>query len=34
MESGRRSHVGSNPTTYHFESMPFVKWFKVTYMSP
>ncbi|MPC34986.1 hypothetical protein E2C01_028393 [Portunus trituberculatus] len=23
-----------NPTTYRFEAMPFVKWFKVTYMSP
>ncbi|MPC90628.1 hypothetical protein E2C01_085625 [Portunus trituberculatus] len=23
-----------NPTTYRFEAMPFLEWFKVTYMSP
>ncbi|MPC79200.1 hypothetical protein E2C01_073715 [Portunus trituberculatus] len=27
----RRPRVGSNPTTYRFEAMPFVEWFKVTY---
>ncbi|MPC12652.1 hypothetical protein E2C01_005355 [Portunus trituberculatus] len=32
--SGKCPRVGSNPTTYLFETMPFVKWFKVTYMSP
>ncbi|MPC99639.1 hypothetical protein E2C01_095065 [Portunus trituberculatus] len=32
--TGRHPHVGSNPTTYHFEAMAFVEWFKVTYMSP
>ncbi|MPC08953.1 Sodium channel protein 60E [Portunus trituberculatus] len=32
--SDRRPCVGSNPTTYRFEAVPFVKWFKVTYMSP
>ncbi|MPC43894.1 hypothetical protein E2C01_037549 [Portunus trituberculatus] len=32
--SGRYPRVGSNPTTYRFEAMPFLKWFKVTYMSP
>ncbi|MPC99066.1 hypothetical protein E2C01_094461 [Portunus trituberculatus] len=31
--SGRRPRVGLNPTTYRFEAMPFVEWFKVTYMS-
>ncbi|MPC55977.1 hypothetical protein E2C01_049926 [Portunus trituberculatus] len=31
---GRRPRVGSNLTTYRFEGMPFVEWFKVTYMSP
>ncbi|MPC57794.1 hypothetical protein E2C01_051782 [Portunus trituberculatus] len=31
--SGRRPRVGSNPTTYRFEAMPFVEWFKVSYMS-
>ncbi|MPD01759.1 hypothetical protein E2C01_097302 [Portunus trituberculatus] len=31
--SGRRPRLGSNPTTYRFEAMPFVEWFKVTYMS-
>ncbi|MPC34149.1 hypothetical protein E2C01_027528 [Portunus trituberculatus] len=24
---GRCLHVGSNPTTYHSEPMPFVEWF-------
>ncbi|MPC13519.1 hypothetical protein E2C01_006256 [Portunus trituberculatus] len=32
--SSRRPRVDSNPTTYRFEAMPFVEWFKVTYMSP
>ncbi|MPC83667.1 hypothetical protein E2C01_078382 [Portunus trituberculatus] len=32
--SGRRPRVGSNPTTYRFEAVPFVEWFKVTYVSP
>ncbi|MPC56845.1 hypothetical protein E2C01_050811 [Portunus trituberculatus] len=31
--SGRRPRVGSNLASYHFEAMPFVEWFKVTYMS-
>ncbi|MPC83588.1 hypothetical protein E2C01_078300 [Portunus trituberculatus] len=30
---GSRPHVGSNPNTYHFETMAFVELFKVTYMS-
>ncbi|MPC28073.1 hypothetical protein E2C01_021267 [Portunus trituberculatus] len=30
MGSGRRPHVGLNPTTYRFEAMPLVEWFKVT----
>ncbi|MPD05253.1 hypothetical protein E2C01_100985 [Portunus trituberculatus] len=30
--SGRCPHVGLNPTTYHFETVPFVEWFKITYM--
>ncbi|MPC49174.1 hypothetical protein E2C01_042968 [Portunus trituberculatus] len=34
MGSGRRPCVGSNLTAYRLEAMPFVKWFKVTYMSP
>ncbi|MPD02980.1 hypothetical protein E2C01_098593 [Portunus trituberculatus] len=34
MGLSRRPHVGLNPTMYHFETMPFVEWFKVTYMSP
>ncbi|MPC13933.1 hypothetical protein E2C01_006682 [Portunus trituberculatus] len=34
MGSGRHLHVGLNPTAYCFEAMPFVEWFKVTYMSP
>ncbi|MPC77018.1 hypothetical protein E2C01_071456 [Portunus trituberculatus] len=32
--TGIRPRVGSNSTTYHFEAMPFVEWFKVTYMTP
>ncbi|MPC54308.1 hypothetical protein E2C01_048218 [Portunus trituberculatus] len=31
--SGRCPRVSSNPTTYHFEAMSHVEWFKVTYMS-
>ncbi|MPC19277.1 hypothetical protein E2C01_012189 [Portunus trituberculatus] len=34
MGSGRRPCVGLNSTTYYFEAMPFVEWFKITYMSP
>ncbi|MPC98625.1 hypothetical protein E2C01_094000 [Portunus trituberculatus] len=34
VRSGRRPRVDSNPTTYRFEAMSFVEWFKVTYMSP
>ncbi|MPC39616.1 hypothetical protein E2C01_033159 [Portunus trituberculatus] len=34
MRSGRCPRLGSNPTTYRFEAMPFVECFKVTYMSP
>ncbi|MPD05031.1 hypothetical protein E2C01_100751 [Portunus trituberculatus] len=26
--SGRRPGVGLNPTTYRFEAMPFVEWFR------
>ncbi|MPC15674.1 hypothetical protein E2C01_008473 [Portunus trituberculatus] len=33
VESGSPS-IGSNPTTSCFEAMPFVKCFKITYMSP
>ncbi|MPC87472.1 hypothetical protein E2C01_082334 [Portunus trituberculatus] len=32
--SGRRPRVGSNLTTYRFEAMPSVEWFRITYMSP
>ncbi|MPC88525.1 hypothetical protein E2C01_083431 [Portunus trituberculatus] len=32
--SDRRPRIGSNPTTYRFEAMPFVERFKVTYKSP
>ncbi|MPC23351.1 hypothetical protein E2C01_016394 [Portunus trituberculatus] len=32
--SGRRPRVGLNLTTHCFEAMPFVDWFKVTYISP
>ncbi|MPC33995.1 Protein wntless [Portunus trituberculatus] len=28
MGLGRHPYIGSNPTTYHFEAMPFVEWFK------
>ncbi|MPC88082.1 hypothetical protein E2C01_082972 [Portunus trituberculatus] len=34
MGSGRRPSISLNPTTYCFEAMPFVDWFKVTNMSP
>ncbi|MPC16130.1 hypothetical protein E2C01_008950 [Portunus trituberculatus] len=34
MGSGRHPCVDSNPTTYCFEGMPSVEWFKVTYISP
>ncbi|MPC15373.1 hypothetical protein E2C01_008163 [Portunus trituberculatus] len=34
VRSGRRPRVGSNPTKYGLETLPFVEWFKVTYMSP
>ncbi|MPC33916.1 hypothetical protein E2C01_027284 [Portunus trituberculatus] len=34
MGSGRCPCIGLNPTTYCFEAMLFVKWFKVTYVSP
>ncbi|MPC55177.1 Single-stranded DNA-binding protein, mitochondrial [Portunus trituberculatus] len=30
MGSGSHPHIGSNPTTYRFEAMSFVEWFKVT----
>ncbi|MPC65943.1 hypothetical protein E2C01_060081 [Portunus trituberculatus] len=31
--SGRRPRVGSNPTTYHFEAMPFVEWFSYLHVT-
>ncbi|MPC50710.1 hypothetical protein E2C01_044539 [Portunus trituberculatus] len=34
MGSGRCPHVGLNTTKYGLETKPFVKWFKMTYMSP
>ncbi|MPC73330.1 hypothetical protein E2C01_067654 [Portunus trituberculatus] len=30
VRSGRRPQVGSNPTTYRFEAMPFVEQFKTS----
>ncbi|MPC69651.1 Protein PET100, mitochondrial [Portunus trituberculatus] len=33
MGSGRHPCMGSNPTTCRLETLSFVKWFKVTYMS-
>ncbi|MPC12073.1 hypothetical protein E2C01_004751 [Portunus trituberculatus] len=32
--SGRRPCIGLNPIMCRLETMPFVKWFKITYMSP
>ncbi|MPC55502.1 hypothetical protein E2C01_049439 [Portunus trituberculatus] len=29
-----RPPIGSNPTTYQLDTLPFVNCFKVTYMSP
>ncbi|MPC36345.1 hypothetical protein E2C01_029800 [Portunus trituberculatus] len=33
MGSGRRPCLGLNPMTYHLETLSFVEWFKVIYMS-